>query len=469
MRHNNVKWLLNYLSIFFLAANLFLVQGCSSENGELLEVDIICLNPIVKSKGMPIPEKLAELFVPFGDCDGFWYRINPTFLLLDKMDQGYTPSLLGKTFAGNMNNKKLVNRLINNGVENSKVPEIFSEMKFKKREDNKNLMSDHLSKFFYIVYSTKSMVIDSFNGFKINFDSESVFDELNKYICENKENRLPIRIILNPSQTRKDENLDKGLSQEDEKEKEGINEAKNGESGNKEEIKYSTTDGRNNFLIFRIPFNDNLSSHFHFVRNVKPNTSNEFLNYILNNTNINSLSYFKNSFDFFAITGGMYEFRDKLPPGLIIDKGRILKPLNFKRGKGNFYEPSPNGVFYIGKNTIGIIESKKFQINNDIEFAIQTGPMMIIDDAINHGFDELSDNRHVRSAIGISGDANKREIVFVTSINPVNFHEISNFMKIKQLCNNALHLESVNAYMSYPGYSYYPSDKLSIMNLIVIR
>jgi len=165
----------------------------------------------------------------------------------------------------------------------------------------------------------------------------------------------------------------------------------------------------------------------------------------------------------------MYEFRDKLPPGLIIDKGRILKPLNFKRGKGNFYEPSPNGVFYIGKNTIGIIESKKFQINNDIEFAIQTGPMMIIDGAINHGFDELSDNRHVRSAIGISGDANKREIVFVTSINPVNFHEISNFMKIKQLCNNSLHLESVNAYMSYPGYSYYPSDKLSIMNLIVIR
>lgn len=468
MRHINVKWLFNFFSIF-LAANLFLLQGCSKENGELLELDIICLNPIVKSKGMPIPGKLAELFVPFGDCDGFWYRINPTFLLLDKMDQGYTPSLLGKTFAGNMNNKKLVNRLIINGIENSKVPEIFSELKFKKGEVNKNLMSDHLSKFFYIVYSTKPMVIDSFNGFKINFDSESVFDELNKYICENKENTLPIRIILNPSQPQKYENKDKGLSQEDVIDQEGINEAKNEESRNKEGMKYSSTDGRNNFLFFRIPFNKDLSSHFHFVRNVKPNSSNEFLNYILNNTNINSLSYFKNSFDFFAITGGMYELRDKLPPGLIVDKGNILKPLNLKRGRGNFFEPSPNGVFFVGKNTIGIIESKKFQINDDIKFAIQTGPMMIIDDAINYGFDELSDNRYVRSAIGISGYSDKREIVFVTSVNPVNFYEMSNFMKIKQLCNNALHLESVNAYMSYPGYSYYPSDKLSIMNLIVIR
>ena len=449
--------------ILFFPFLLSISHSCvKNESNSIVEVKIVCFTPIVKSGGNPIPEKLGELFLPFGECDKTWLRINPTFFRFDKMDQTYVPNLLGKTFAGNMNNKKLVDRMINRGLIESKIPSFLTEKNFNIETSSIKIEKDlkgHLKKAYYILYSTKPMDEDKTNGFKIHFESESVLNEINKYWCENKEKGLPITILINPPIIQSVEEHYESYGDNDE-----LNE-------NKKLIETSKklTDGVNEFAVYRIPFNPDLSKQIYLVRNQTPDNLNQFLSSLEQEGNQKIESrFFKKTGQYVAITGGMYEEKDKLPPGLIIENGKITKPLNLKRGKGNFYDPSPNGVFYIGKNDAGITEASFFQNTSDISFAIQTGPMLISNNNINPRFEVTSNNRYARTAIGLSNKGGKKILVFVTSKSLVNFHEIANFMKIQQGCEDALHLESINAYMCYPGFKY-PVTEQKIMNLFVIR
>src|SRR3989304_3553616 len=50
-------------------------------------------------------------------------------------------------------------------------------------------------------------------------------------------------------------------------------------------------------------------------------------------------------------------------------------------------DEKPNGVFYIGKAEVGIVETERFLADRpDVKFATQSGPLLVIDGAIHPAF-----------------------------------------------------------------------------------
>lgn len=80
----------------------------------------------------------------------------------------------------------------------------------------------------------------------------------------------------------------------------------------------------------------------------------------------------------FAMNGGMY-MKDNSPQGLYIENGITLTPLDTLSGAGNFYL-KPNGVFYITKDNKAVVcRTEDFIDNGQVNFATQSGPMLLID------------------------------------------------------------------------------------------
>jgi hypothetical protein len=436
---------------FLLFLTSVLLHSCgSSSTGKLIEAQVICVQPIIEKAGNPIPEKLGQLFLPFGGCEKQWFRLSPNFSVLNKSENVYVPELLGRSFAGNMRNKKLIDRMVKRGLKKSQVPEQLAargfdstDYSFKLKKD----LSNHLEKSYYVFFSTKQSDVEAYEGFKIHYTPDSVLAEINRYYCENPDNILPVKIIVNiPSEQEAVEELSSGP--------------------------YTTSSqlyGGFQYAVFRIPFFPDLSRRVRLVRNPFPKNVTEFLNYLSRDPNAEKgSSIFKDPSQFFAITGAMFEEKDGMPPGLVIDNGRVVKNINLQSGKGNFYKPGPNGIFYIGKNGVDIVETSFLQNYDGIDFALQSGPLLVINNAVNPKFKPSSNNQFARSAVGIRNSGNRKELIFVTSLEPVSFYDIATFMKYHENCERAIHLESINAFMTYPGFIY-PLSNQVIMNLLVIR
>jgi uncharacterized protein YigE (DUF2233 family) len=142
----------------------------------------------------------------------------------------------------------------------------------------------------------------------------------------------------------------------------------------------------------------------------------------------------------FATNGGIYS-PNLNPLGLYIENGRQLNPINNKAGNGNYYL-KPNAVFYIGKNkSASIVTSEKYaaaSAGKEIEYALQSGPQLVIDGKIHPEFQAGSANLNVRSGVGIISE---HEVVFAISVGEVNFYEFASLFKDKFLCRNALYLD----------------------------
>ncbi len=102
----------------------------------------------------------------------------------------------------------------------------------------------------------------------------------------------------------------------------------------------------------------------------------------------------------FAMNGGM--FKDgNAPVGLFIQQRLTVSPLDTSSGEGNFYL-KPNGVFYLTKNNKATIcLTKDFRNSDQITFATQSGPMLLINGAIHPAFKEGSANVNIRNGVGI--------------------------------------------------------------------
>ena len=145
----------------------------------------------------------------------------------------------------------------------------------------------------------------------------------------------------------------------------------------------------------------------------------------------------------FAMNGGMYR-NDFRPVGLYIENGRELAPTNTTTRTGapsqipNFYK-KPNGVFYLGNNEAGILETGRFLAERpNAKFATQSGPMLVIDGAIHPAFIVGSTDRKPRNGVGLSTPT---EVHFVITKGWVNFHELARFFRDGLGCNNALFLD----------------------------
>lgn len=138
----------------------------------------------------------------------------------------------------------------------------------------------------------------------------------------------------------------------------------------------------------------------------------------------------------FAMNAGMYK-EDNSPLGLYIENKKTITLLNTSKGNGNFYM-QPNGVFYLTvKNVATICSTQNFKNSNEIKYATQSGPMLVIDGNINSLFKEGSTNLNIRNGVGIL-PGNK--IVFAMSKKEINFYDFADYFKSIG-CKNALYLD----------------------------
>ncbi len=100
----------------------------------------------------------------------------------------------------------------------------------------------------------------------------------------------------------------------------------------------------------------------------------------------------------FAMNGGMFK-EDNSPQGLFIENGKQIIPLDTAKGNGNFYL-MPNGVFYItADNLPKICKTSEYKETEQIKYATQSGPMVVIDGQIHSVFKEGSNNLNIRNGV----------------------------------------------------------------------
>lgn len=155
----------------------------------------------------------------------------------------------------------------------------------------------------------------------------------------------------------------------------------------------------------------------------------------------------------FAMNAGMYK-ADHSPQGLYIEKQKELSPLDTIKAEGNFYL-KPNGVFYITtKKTAVICTTENFRNKKEIEFATQSGPMLVIDGQIHSAFKEGSKNLNIRNGVGILPNGN---VVFVLSKKEVNLYDFANYFKTLG-CKNALYLDGFVSRAYLPSQNWIQTD-----------
>ncbi len=160
---------------------------------------------------------------------------------------------------------------------------------------------------------------------------------------------------------------------------------------------------------------------------------------------LNSWIESKNERLVFATNAGM--FNEELSPiGLYIENGEKVKDINLNEGPGNFHL-MPNGVFVVYDDKAEVVESSKFEENEDILFATQSGPMLVINNNIHKDFNEGSDNVYIRNGVGIDQNG---DMIFVISNSLVNFYDFALLFKEKLNCPNALYLDGSISQMYIP-------------------
>jgi uncharacterized protein YigE (DUF2233 family) len=138
----------------------------------------------------------------------------------------------------------------------------------------------------------------------------------------------------------------------------------------------------------------------------------------------------------FAMNGGMFK-KDNTPQGLYIENYKTVTSLDTTSGNGNFYL-KPNGVFYITTDNHPVIKkTADFQNSENIKYATQSGPMLVIDGQIHSAFKKGSTNLNVRNGVGILAD---NKVIFAMSKNEINFYDFANYFK-RLGCKTALYLD----------------------------
>lgn len=152
----------------------------------------------------------------------------------------------------------------------------------------------------------------------------------------------------------------------------------------------------------------------------------------------------------FMMNGGIFN-EGGVPTGLLVENGRVIRPLNLSAGTGNFYL-KPNGVFYVDRNGAAIVESRRYsELIVSPDFAIQSGPILLLDGRLHPDFHPTSTNRLHRNGVGIMPNG----AVLFAITEPAqdrlpNLYEFAKFFAI-QGCKNALFLDGVlSQWMTFP-------------------
>lgn len=155
----------------------------------------------------------------------------------------------------------------------------------------------------------------------------------------------------------------------------------------------------------------------------------------------------KNKRLIFAINGGMFQ-KDLSPQGLYIEKSEVLCEIERrKKGYGNFYL-QPNGIFYLTKNKKAeVCATSDFKQTSTIEYATQSGPLLLYKGHIHPKLTKGSKNLHIRNGVGILPDG---KILFAMSKEKINFYDFATFFK-QNGCQDALYLDGFVSKMYLPS------------------
>lgn len=142
----------------------------------------------------------------------------------------------------------------------------------------------------------------------------------------------------------------------------------------------------------------------------------------------------------FAVNGGMFD-RDGRPIGLAVAEGREVRTLNRRKDGGGNFHLQPNGVFLVREDgRAEVVTTDAFVPSPSIRMATQSGPMLVIDGAVNPRFSADGSSRYVRNGVGIDREGVP---VFAISDTPVSFGRFARLFAGPLGCRNALYLDGL--------------------------
>ena len=161
----------------------------------------------------------------------------------------------------------------------------------------------------------------------------------------------------------------------------------------------------------------------------------------------------------FAANAGIYD-RQFAPLGLYVENGKTVVPLNLAHGNpasGNF-SLLPNGVFAIYPDGHAAVRtSAEFKTDGKpVQWASQSGPMLVIDGKLNDQF--IDDSSSLKWRSGVCAKT-PHDVVFAVSEAPVNFHTFARLFKEELGCRDALYLDGTISqfYVDGEGYAGAPT------------
>lgn len=140
------------------------------------------------------------------------------------------------------------------------------------------------------------------------------------------------------------------------------------------------------------------------------------------------------------MNGGIFE-PGGIPSGLLIQDGKVLRPVNRHDGEGNFFL-KPNGIFLIGSTGAAVIRTEEYPPKDvKIGQAVQSGPLLLRHGRTHPAFNANSTSRLHRNGVGV---ARTGEVVFVmTNLNSPKFPNLHEFARLFTTlgCDDALFLD----------------------------
>ena len=145
--------------------------------------------------------------------------------------------------------------------------------------------------------------------------------------------------------------------------------------------------------------------------------------------------------------------KNATPAGLWIENGAVLHELNVMHGKGNFHI-EPNGVFYLDGKRAAILTTNEWRTCHPrADYALQSGPMLVIDGKINRHFIKHLSSPYKRNAV-CTTRAGKLYFIITTGYRK----EWPNFYRLAEAlqsfgCHQALYLDGSLSHYYLPGKS----------------
>lgn len=147
-----------------------------------------------------------------------------------------------------------------------------------------------------------------------------------------------------------------------------------------------------------------------------------------------------------AMNGGIYD-KTYVPLGLYIEKGQQKVAVNRATGGGNFFI-KPGGVFYLRGQQAGIVTLDKLKSTKGMDYAVQSGPMLIENGKINWRLKPSATSRKLRNGVGINAQG---KVVFMQSARETNFYDFACYAKSRLNVQQMLYLDGTISKMYQQG------------------